>query len=115
LDRRLRRDPDFPVVKRGTRAGGWIFNFIAVQEYLKAADLNRRARFVDHIRSGQPRQAQPVGTVGKKDLAAALTWSRMRLDRRLEHDANFPVVAQGTRAGGWAFDVFAVKTYLGDQ
>jgi phage terminase Nu1 subunit (DNA packaging protein) len=52
--------------------------------------------------------------VGKKALCAeVLHWSRMRLERRLEADPEFPVVRRGTQAGGWAFDADAVLAYLG--
>jgi phage terminase Nu1 subunit (DNA packaging protein) len=34
LDRRLDQDPNFPVKKRGTRAGGWEFDLQEVLEYL---------------------------------------------------------------------------------
>jgi phage terminase Nu1 subunit (DNA packaging protein) len=52
--------------------------------------------------------------VGKKALCEdVLRWSRMRLDRRLEADPEFPVVTRGTQAGGWAFDADAVLAYLG--
>lgn len=50
--------------------------------------------------------------VGKKKLCERLKWSRMKLDRRLEADAGFPVHRSGTQAGGWAFDVEAVVAYL---
>lgn len=50
--------------------------------------------------------------VGKKALCAALKWSRMKLDRRLDEDAAFPVLTRGNRAGGWAFDLDAVTAYL---
>ncbi|WP_431276264.1 hypothetical protein ACQ858_08425 [Variovorax ureilyticus] len=53
--------------------------------------------------------------VGKAELAAALGWTRPRLDRRLENDASFPVRKRGTRAGGWEFDVDAVVAYLDGQ
>jgi hypothetical protein len=36
----------------------------------------------------------------------------MKLDRRLDEDADFPVVSRGTQAGGWQFDLEAVKAYL---
>lgn len=51
-------------------------------------------------------------TVGKKELVEALGWTRPKLDRRLESDAGFPVVTRGTKAGGWEFDVAAVRAYL---
>jgi phage terminase Nu1 subunit (DNA packaging protein) len=50
--------------------------------------------------------------LGKRDLCAALKWTRPRLDLRLKTDANFPVLSRGTRAGGWAFDLDAVIAYL---
>jgi phage terminase Nu1 subunit (DNA packaging protein) len=50
--------------------------------------------------------------VGKAALCEALGWTRPRLDRRLESDAAFPVAKRGTRAGGWEFDVAAIKAYL---
>lgn len=37
LDRRLEGDAAFPVVKRGTRAGGWEFDVVDVQAYLTGA------------------------------------------------------------------------------
>lgn len=51
-------------------------------------------------------------TVGKKELVEALGWTRPKLDRRLESDAGFPVVTRGTKAGGWEFDLAAVRAYL---
>ena len=53
--------------------------------------------------------------VGKAELAAALGWTRPRLDRRLENDAAFPVRRRGTRAGGWEFNVDDVVAYLDGQ
>ncbi|NUB12535.1 hypothetical protein GAY28_07310 [Azospirillum brasilense] len=50
--------------------------------------------------------------LGKKELAEALGWNRPKLDRRLEADPNFPILARGTRAGGWQFDLAAVRAYL---
>jgi len=52
-------------------------------------------------------------TIGKAALCEALGWTRPRLDRRLDGDANFPVAKRGTRAGGWEFDIAAVRLYLG--
>lgn len=49
---------------------------------------------------------------GKKQLCQLLKWSRMKLDRRLEADAAFPVKERGTQAGGWLFDFAAVEMYL---
>lgn len=50
--------------------------------------------------------------VGKKQLCEELGWSRSRLDRRLDEDEAFPVVSRGTQAGGWKFNVAAVREYL---
>ena len=55
------------------------------------------------------------GAIGKAALCAALGWTRPRLDRRLESDGNFPVAKRGTRAGGWEFDLAAVRSYLGAE
>lgn len=52
------------------------------------------------------------GVLGKKELAEALGWNRPKLDRRLDADPNFPILARGTRAGGWQFDLAAVRAYL---
>lgn len=52
------------------------------------------------------------GMIGKAALCEALGWTRPKLDRRLESDANFPIAQRGTRAGGWAFDLAAVRAYL---
>lgn len=38
LDRCLERDPHFPVHKKGTRSGGWIFSLADVQRYLSGQD-----------------------------------------------------------------------------
>jgi len=57
----------------------------------------------------------PVGTdglIGKAALCEALGWTRPKLDRRLDSDENFPIAQRGTRAGGWAFDLAAVRAYL---
>jgi phage terminase Nu1 subunit (DNA packaging protein) len=53
--------------------------------------------------------------VTKLALCKALKWSRMRLERRLEADAAFPVVTRGTQAGGWSFDLDAVQAYLAPE
>jgi phage terminase Nu1 subunit (DNA packaging protein) len=53
-----------------------------------------------------------VEAIGKRELAAALGWSRSRLDRRLDQDSRFPVRKRGNQAGGWEFDVAAVLAYL---
>lgn len=50
--------------------------------------------------------------VGKKQLSEVLGWSRMKLDRRLEADAAFPVHTRGDQAGGWGFDLDLVNAYL---
>jgi len=52
------------------------------------------------------------GVIGKAALADALGWTRPKLDRRLESDESFPIAKRGTRAGGWEFDLAAVKAYL---
>jgi hypothetical protein len=52
------------------------------------------------------------GLIGKAALCEALKWSRPTLDRRLDRDASFPVAKRGTRAGGWEFDLAAVRAYL---
>lgn len=57
--------------------------------------------------------AESAQIVGKKELAAALAWGRMRLDRRLASDANFPVVSRGDQSGGWKFDLDDVLRHLG--
>ncbi|HEX8026987.1 MAG TPA: hypothetical protein VF491_00920 [Vicinamibacterales bacterium] len=62
--------------------------------------------------AGVTRTPVTPATVGKAALCEALGWTRPRLDRRLESDAAFPVAKRGTRAGGWEFDVAAVKGYL---
>jgi len=53
-----------------------------------------------------------TGTVGKKELAAALEWSRPTLDKRLKTDPKFPVVRRGDQSGGWAFSIEQVRSYL---
>ncbi|WP_133195601.1 hypothetical protein [Paraburkholderia silviterrae] len=50
--------------------------------------------------------------IGKAALCEALGWTRPKLDRRLEGDENFPIAHRGTRAGGWEFDLSAVRAYL---
>ncbi|NML43504.1 hypothetical protein HHL11_07075 [Ramlibacter sp. G-1-2-2] len=57
---------------------------------------------------------QQRGAVGKAELAEALGWTRPRLDRRLQQDAQFPVQQRGSRAGGWEFNLAAVLAYLGE-
>ncbi|CAB3742602.1 hypothetical protein LMG24238_06908 [Paraburkholderia sediminicola] len=52
------------------------------------------------------------GMIGKAALCEALGWTRPKLDRRLDSDEKFPIAQRGTRAGGWAFDLAAVRTYL---
>jgi hypothetical protein len=68
---------------------------------------------------GKPREkakavtpAGSDGMIGKAALCEALGWTRPKLDRRLDSDENFPIAQRGTRAGGWAFDLAAVRTYL---
>ena len=39
LDRRLERDPNFPVKTRGGQWGGWAFEIAAVEAYLRGAAL----------------------------------------------------------------------------
>ena len=53
-----------------------------------------------------------AATIGKKELAAALNWSRPKLDRELLRNRNFPVVSRGDQSGGWQFDLEAVRAYL---
>lgn len=53
-----------------------------------------------------------TATVGKKELAAALGWSRPTLDKRVKTDPNFPVVSRGDQSGGWHFHIPAVQAYL---
>lgn len=65
----------------------------------------------DGVTTKAKRVTQPR-YIGKADLAEALGWTRPKLDRRLDSDASFPVVARGTRAGGWQFDLAAVRAYL---
>ncbi|MEX3967278.1 hypothetical protein AB4Y42_34475 [Paraburkholderia sp. EG286B] len=50
--------------------------------------------------------------IGKAALADALGWTRPKLDRRLDSDESFPIAKRGTRAGGWEFELAAVKAYL---
>lgn len=62
-----------------------------------------------------PAGVTPVGTdglIGKAALCEALGWTRPKLDRRLDSDEKFPIAQRGTRAGGWAFDLSAVRAYL---
>ncbi|MBR8435214.1 hypothetical protein KDW37_31135 [Burkholderia cenocepacia] len=55
------------------------------------------------------------GVIGKAALADALGWTRPKLDRRLDSDGSFPILKRGTRAGGWEFDLAAVKAYLSGE
>lgn len=50
--------------------------------------------------------------VSKKHLCEELGWSRMKLDRRLEEDATFPVLQRGDQGAPWSFDLDAVREYL---
>lgn len=61
---------------------------------------------------GEAAHAPERRIVGKKQLCEILEWSRMKLDRRLEEDAAFPVETRGDQGGGWGFDVDAVRAYL---
>ncbi len=56
--------------------------------------------------------ADQAAIVGKRELAAALNWSRPTLDRRLLQDPTFPVRRRGSQAGGWEFELAAVHAYL---
>ncbi|WP_322055637.1 hypothetical protein [Burkholderia cenocepacia] len=65
-----------------------------------------------------PESVTPVGTIGaigKAALADALGWTRPKLDRRLDSDGSFPILKRGTRAGGWEFDLGAVRAYLAGE
>jgi hypothetical protein len=57
--------------------------------------------------------ARTGATIGKKELADRLGWSRPKLDRRLTEDKNFPVESRGDQSGGWRFDLAKVKAHLG--
>lgn len=57
-------------------------------------------------------QAPGRRIVGKKQLCGIIKWSRMKLDRRLEEDAAFPVETRGDQGGGWAFDADEVLAYI---
>lgn len=59
-----------------------------------------------------PQGTSRMGGIGKKELAAALGWTRPKLDRRLLSDRLFPVKKRGDQSGGWQFDLAAVKAYL---
>lgn len=48
----------------------------------------------------------------KKSLCEELGWSRMKLDRRLEGDAAFPVKSRGDQGAPWEFDLAEVRSYL---
>jgi predicted DNA-binding transcriptional regulator AlpA len=54
-----------------------------------------------------------VQTIGKRELADALAWSRPRLDHRLMVDAQFPVHHRGNQRGGWQFVLADVLAHLG--
>lgn len=57
--------------------------------------------------------AEPAARVlDKKHLCEALEWSRMKLDRRLETDADFPIKVKGGPGEPWQFDLDAVLEYL---
>ncbi|WP_261533574.1 DUF1441 family protein [Burkholderia multivorans] len=69
-------------------------------------------------KSVTPDRVTPVGTdgaIGKAALAEALGWTRPKLDRRIDSDESFPILRRGTRAGGWEFDLAAVKAYLAGE
>lgn len=69
-------------------------------------------------KSVTPESVTPVGTdgvIGKAALADALGWTRPKLDRRLDSDGSFPILKRGTRAGGWEFDLTAVRAYLSGE
>jgi len=102
LDRRLKTDPLFPILRQGTQRGGWEFDLASVLDHLENTSAPWRETDAGHS----------VG-LGKRDLAALLNWSRPTLDRRLANDPIFPVVTRGAREGGWTFDIAAVRKYLG--
>jgi hypothetical protein len=130
LDNRLASDPNFPIAARGTQRGGWVFDFDAVCAYLQVTcepppesiPVPQSARIPAGLRASiasarcrcpgacliHPTEHQ----VGKRDLAVALGWGRPALDRHIDRDPDFPVVTRGTQAGGWMFDLRAVRTYL---
>lgn len=77
LDRRLEGDASFPVVKRGTRAGGWEFDVVDVQAYL----------------TGAIRQPAPATKAAEKPAAekpAAGKQSGARFDSRATVDNPYP-------------------------
>ena len=63
--------------------------------------------------AASPAADAPAPPIGKAQLAAELSWSRPKLDRRLESDGAFPVVSRGDQSGGWKFDLAQVQAHLG--
>jgi phage terminase Nu1 subunit (DNA packaging protein) len=59
--------------------------------------------------------ASNVPTLGKSELCAALGWGRSTLDRRLDKDPSFPIIARGGPGKSWAFDLAKVTAYLSGQ
>jgi hypothetical protein len=86
----------------------------AAQNLMEANDsgVTRSKRGGTSKAGGVTRDRVTPATVGKAALCEALGWTRPKLDRRLEIDAEFPVAKRGTRAGGWEFDVAAIRGYL---
>ncbi|WP_175777509.1 hypothetical protein [Burkholderia anthina] len=83
-----------------------------------AGVTQRGAKALVKDKSVTPESVTPVGTdgvIGKAALADALGWTRPKLDRRLDSDGSFPILKRGTRAGGWEFDLAAVKAYLSGE
>ncbi|MBB6320579.1 hypothetical protein [Paraburkholderia tropica] len=81
-----------------------------------AGVTQRGAKARSKAQTVTPASVTPAGTdgvIGKAALCEALGWTRPKLDRRIESDEAFPIAKRGTRAGGWEFDLAAVRAYLG--
>lgn len=82
----------------------------------EAGVTQRGAKARQKAQNVTPGSVTPAGTdgvIGKAALCEALGWTRPKLDRRIESDESFPIAKRGTRAGGWEFDLDAVRAYLG--
>lgn len=109
LDRRIESDPNFPIHRRGDQRGGWVFILADVVDYLRTtAGPEPPAASTEEAAIAPTRKR----AFDKNRLAGALGWTRPRLDRRLRHDPDFPILARGDRRGGWEFDLAAVSAHL---
>lgn len=72
LDRRIESDPGFPVLQRGTRGGGWLFDVSAVKTHIASVASTRRP--------GRPRtsSSEAVDYMDLNGIRAELAQAKIR-------------------------------------